>query len=1016
MNTFRIKSNLTSAFAYRGLSKSQFNLQTTLERLSSGLRINKAADDSAGSAISTRMSNQIRGMKQANENSQQANNLIQTAESGLNDISGMLGRMRELATQAATDTLNDSDRASINLEFQTLKNEISRVAHATEYNEMNLLNGTDYKNEVHRANTTADDVIGISVKNAKLSNDIRKGIYTLSDRHIDVSDLADISNFSGTAITEIRYSTSSLQPAHGKISTLNSQVNPAEVDIVNGGTTVADVDYISSAKIGDYSLRSKVNAGTADISNLSDITSIGHGTSPTTRPGNYTVKAKVNVGTANISNLSDITSISHGDSAKPGNYTVEAKVNAGTANISNLSDITSISHGDSAKPGNYTVEAKVNAGIANISNLTSTAIDEVRHDASTVSVPVPPGDYTVSVTEDKRDYRLMLSNGNIELETTSNGTAWTSASSDTISANSVSQGSSFTFQTADGKDVTVTFPDSDSDGVLDFKDAYPNDVGKVKDLPSAFSSLSGNLQLWLDSREWSAIETDGTNASNWIDFSGKRNHIDESTASQTLTLNEATMIVVTKAGDLAPTDSNAGGIQLSDSGVYDEVLVFDRVLTDTEKTQISDYLTNKWGLSSASGIITFTNAGATGRLGPTQSQIGSAYAGTDLAGAVTVNTQGIQEWTVPESGEYDITVAGARGGDHSNTSHYGDGRIVSGRINLGAGNVLSILVGQMGAYGGGGGGSFVWDDSTSTLIIAAGGGGGSGGRVDSTTSPNPAIAPASETASGFVGTVPTNKAANLSAVTGGPGQYIDNAYNYWDAQRAAGWSGDGNTQYGGGSTNTPPEYYTHHGVSDNDYGNTSTIPRSPLNGGQGGVGHYESIINAGLDNQGGFGGGAGGGGYGSSAYSVGGGGGGYGGGGNGSNDATGGATGRAQGGGGSSYISHPSMVNESFGGTNSSHGFVEIGYDIVSAGTHSNTVDSAPDKILSAFEVSFSRTATVQSSNSISETVSYDYTDVKQTVDFPTLGLHMDIIGGKNLGDQMSSPRTFTAFEILIRD
>ena len=215
MNTFRINSNPTSALAYRNLSKSQFNLQTTLGRLSSGLRINKASDDSAGSAISTRMNSQIQGMKQANGNVQQANNLIQTAESGLHDISGMLSRMRELATQAATDTLNDSDRASINLEFEALKNEISRVAHATEYNKMNLLNGTNYKNEVHRANTTADDVRGISIKNAKLSNDIRKGIYTLSDRHVDVSDQADISNLSGTAITEIRYSASSLQPALG---------------------------------------------------------------------------------------------------------------------------------------------------------------------------------------------------------------------------------------------------------------------------------------------------------------------------------------------------------------------------------------------------------------------------------------------------------------------------------------------------------------------------------------------------------------------------------------------------------------------------------------------------------------------------------------------------------------------------------------------------------------------------------------------------------------------------------
>ena len=160
MNTFRINSNPASALAYRNLSKTQSGLQTTLERLSSGMRINKAADDSAGSAISTRMSNQIQGMKQANENAQQANNLIQTAENGLNDISDMLSRMRELAVQASTDTLNNTDRASIDLEYQALKNEITRIANVTQYNEMDILNGTDYRNQVNADNSIADDVTG----------------------------------------------------------------------------------------------------------------------------------------------------------------------------------------------------------------------------------------------------------------------------------------------------------------------------------------------------------------------------------------------------------------------------------------------------------------------------------------------------------------------------------------------------------------------------------------------------------------------------------------------------------------------------------------------------------------------------------------------------------------------------------------------------------------------------------------------------------------------------------------
>ena len=178
MSIFALRSNGLASSAYRNLSKSQFNLQTTLERLSSGLRINKAADDSAGSAISTRMNNQIQGMKQANENAQQANNLIQTAENGLNDISGMLSRMRELAVQASTDTLNDTDRSSINLEYQALKNEITRVANVTEYNEMDILNGTYYRNQVDTDSSTADNVSGASIQ---ALGDVIKGAYSLQD-------------------------------------------------------------------------------------------------------------------------------------------------------------------------------------------------------------------------------------------------------------------------------------------------------------------------------------------------------------------------------------------------------------------------------------------------------------------------------------------------------------------------------------------------------------------------------------------------------------------------------------------------------------------------------------------------------------------------------------------------------------------------------------------------------------------------------------------------------------------
>jgi flagellin len=88
------------------------------------------------------MGNQVRGMSQANRNAQDANNLLATAESGLSDISDIVSKMRELAVQASTDTLNDNDRASIDLEFQSLKDELTRISNVTEYNGMNVLNGT----------------------------------------------------------------------------------------------------------------------------------------------------------------------------------------------------------------------------------------------------------------------------------------------------------------------------------------------------------------------------------------------------------------------------------------------------------------------------------------------------------------------------------------------------------------------------------------------------------------------------------------------------------------------------------------------------------------------------------------------------------------------------------------------------------------------------------------------------------------------------------------------------------
>ncbi|PIU00625.1 MAG: flagellin FliC [Bdellovibrionales bacterium CG10_big_fil_rev_8_21_14_0_10_45_34] len=138
----RISTNVASLNAQRNLRNSDQLMKTSMARLSSGYRINQAADDAAGLAISENLKAQIRGLKQASRNAQDGISLVQVAEGGLNEISSMIIRLRELAVQAASDTIGDTERKFIDVEYQQLKSEIQRIAEVTTYNGTDLLNGT----------------------------------------------------------------------------------------------------------------------------------------------------------------------------------------------------------------------------------------------------------------------------------------------------------------------------------------------------------------------------------------------------------------------------------------------------------------------------------------------------------------------------------------------------------------------------------------------------------------------------------------------------------------------------------------------------------------------------------------------------------------------------------------------------------------------------------------------------------------------------------------------------------
>lgn len=137
-----INVNVTALSAQRNIYASQQIFNRSLERLSSGLRINRAADDAAGLSVAERLSYQIRGLAEAINNSQDAINLVSTAESGIDQTSGILQRIRELSIQSANDTLTNSDRRNIQAEVSQLSDQLSQIANTTEFNTRPLLNGT----------------------------------------------------------------------------------------------------------------------------------------------------------------------------------------------------------------------------------------------------------------------------------------------------------------------------------------------------------------------------------------------------------------------------------------------------------------------------------------------------------------------------------------------------------------------------------------------------------------------------------------------------------------------------------------------------------------------------------------------------------------------------------------------------------------------------------------------------------------------------------------------------------
>ncbi|SES00595.1 flagellin [Butyrivibrio fibrisolvens] len=191
-----VQHNLTSMNANRMLGITTNSQAKSSEKLSSGYKINRAADDAAGLAISEKMRRQVRGLTQASANAQDGISTVQTAEGALNEVHDMLQRMNELATKAANDTLTADDRNYIKSEIAALTSEIDRTAAATEFNNQKLLDGTFVSKKLQvGTETTDDDVIVISIK-----------AMSATGIGLDAADSVDVSSNSAaqSTITKVK--------------------------------------------------------------------------------------------------------------------------------------------------------------------------------------------------------------------------------------------------------------------------------------------------------------------------------------------------------------------------------------------------------------------------------------------------------------------------------------------------------------------------------------------------------------------------------------------------------------------------------------------------------------------------------------------------------------------------------------------------------------------------------------------------------------------------------------------
>ncbi len=286
-----INTNTKALVAQQALKVNNRALTSAMEQLSTGRRINSAADDSAGLAIANRMTSQIRGLDQAVRNANDGISMLQTAEGSMVEVTNMLQRMRELSIQSATSTNGDADRQYLDLEFQQLRTEISRVTKTTTWNGMKLLDG--------------------SVNSGSQTFHVGAGTSTEERITVDIGNLSTIATGSTTASNTLTAATSST----GQVNTVtlgNAKVGDTITLKVNDVTfnysvkstnnTLVAADLVNTLKQSTALTGFSFAQGTSTSQNTFTVTSSTNGT-----PVYFSTSVSGGLSVLGTANLTDIT-------------------------------------------------------------------------------------------------------------------------------------------------------------------------------------------------------------------------------------------------------------------------------------------------------------------------------------------------------------------------------------------------------------------------------------------------------------------------------------------------------------------------------------------------------------------------------------------------------------------------------------------------------------------------------------------------------------------------------------